>query len=147
VEGEEPVLTGVPRPWGGFHERVLIVDGDPAYRDELASRLRSEGAETAGAASGEEALKLLGTFEPTLVIAELAMSGMDALELSRRIRAEDAFRRLPILIMTSAEHSAEIGDVVGLGLIWYMRKGAAWRTIMRSLRNLAAHNKDLLPAV
>jgi len=75
------------------------------------------------------------------------MPGIDGLELCRRIRADPAHKRLPILILTSAEHSSEIGEVVGLGLIWYMRKGAEWSTVLRSLHNLAAHGGELQAAI
>jgi CheY-like chemotaxis protein len=147
-------MQGGQRPPGGgglpsadLHARVLIVDDDPGYRRLLEIRLEQSGAETASAESGEEALELLEPFAPQLVIADLRMPGIDGLELCRRIRADPAHKRLPILILTSAENSGEIGEVVGLGLIWYMRKGAEWATILRSLHNLLAHAEELRTAV
>jgi DNA-binding response OmpR family regulator len=135
------------QPLGELHERVLMVDDDPSYRRLLEIRLTQAGATTCSTASGEEGLEALESFSPTLVIADLRMPGMDGLELCRRIRSNPAHKRLPILILTSAEHSSEVGDVVGLGLIWYMRKGAEWATVLRSLRNLAARGEDLQAAV
>jgi DNA-binding response OmpR family regulator len=135
------------RPVEELHERVLIVDDDAAYRRLLEIRLDQAGAVTQSAASGEEGLEALEAFGPTLLIADLRMPGMGGLELCRRIRAIPARKHLPILILTSAEHSSEVGDVVGLGLIWYMRKGAEWTTVLRSLRNLAARGGDLQAAV
>jgi DNA-binding response OmpR family regulator len=146
MEGGQRYLPG-RRQLGEFRERVLIVEDDPGFRHLLEIRLGQEGAATFSAATGDDAVQVLESFAPTLVIADLRIPGMDGLALCRHIRGDPRYRRLPILILTSADHSSEVGEVVGLGLIWYMRKGAEWSTIMRSLRNLAARSEDLQPAV
>jgi DNA-binding response OmpR family regulator len=128
-----------------FAERVLVVEDDPGYRRLLEIRLEQAGATSCLVAGGEEALAALETFQPTVVIADLMMPGMDGLSLCREIRADPRHRRLPILILTSADRSSSVGEVVGLGLIWYMRKGAEWPTVMRSLRNLVAHSRQPVP--
>ncbi len=147
MDGDERSVVGEAQPAGDFHERVLVVEDDPNFRRLLEIRLEREGAVTWSAASGDEALPALEEFGPTLVIADLRMPGVDGLTLCRRIRQDPRHKRLPILILTSAEHSSEVGEVVGLGLIWYMRKGAEWPIVMRSLRNLAARREELQPAV
>jgi DNA-binding response OmpR family regulator len=145
MDAADRQLLGAARPCAEFEERVLLVEDDPGFLRLLELRLDQEGATTFSVSSGDDALAALETFAPTLVIADLMMPGMDGLSLCRRIRSDPRHRRLPILILTSADHSSEVGEVVGLGLIWYMRKGAEWTTVMRSLRNLAAHREDLQP--
>jgi DNA-binding response OmpR family regulator len=124
-------------------ERVLIVDDDPSYLRFLDMRLQLEGEETYMAASAEAALEAMDVFEPSLVITDLVLPGMSGLEFVRRVRADQGRRRLPILILTGADHSAEVGDVVGLGLVWYLRKGAEWPVIRRTMRNLATRAREL----
>lgn len=126
------------------HERVLIVDDDPSFLRYLDLRLQLEGYQTYMAASAEDALGAVESFAPTLVIADVVLPGMNGLELVRRLRADSRHRRLPILILTGADHSAAVGDVVGLGLIWYLRKGAEWPLILRTLRNLSTRARELL---
>ena len=126
-----------------LEERILVVDYDPAYSQYLDLRLQQDGATTYRVVSGDDALGVLETFAPTMVIADVVLPGIDGLTLCRRVRADARYRRLPILILTSAEHSAEVGDVVGLGLIWYLRKGAEWQVILRSLRNLGEHAREV----
>jgi DNA-binding response OmpR family regulator len=126
-----------------LEERILVVDDDPAYSQYLDLRLQQDGATTYVVVSGDDALGVLESFEPTMVIADVVLPGMDGLTLCRRIRSDSRYRRLPVLILTSAEHSAEVGDVVGLGLIWYLRKGAEWQVILRSLRNLGEHAREV----
>jgi len=129
--------------------RILIVDDDAALLDALpkALRLRMDGIEIDTSETAIDALERIRETDYDAIVSDIKMPGMDGLELCRRIRSNPAHKRLPILILTSAEHSSEVGDVVGLGLIWYMRKGAEWATVLRSLRNLAARGEDLQAAV
>ena len=124
-------------------ERVLIVDDDPSFLAFLEMRLQLDGEETFVAASAEDAMAAIDAFEPTLVITDVVLPGASGLHLVRELRADSGRRRLPILILTGADHSAEVGDVVGLGLVWYLRKGADWPLVQRTLRNLAARAREL----
>jgi DNA-binding response OmpR family regulator len=126
-----------------FEEKVLVIDDDPSFRQYLKLLLEHEGAEMCLAGSGEEAFAAIESFMPTMVIADIVLPGMDGLAVCRRLRADPRFRRLPILILTGADHSTDVGEVVGLGLIWYLRKGADWQLIMRTLRNLATRAREM----
>jgi len=125
-----------------LQERVLIVDDDPSFRTYLDLRLQRESASTYQAPSAEEALEALEAFGPTVMIVDVVLPGMTGLDLVRQLRGDGVHRRLPILILTGADHSAEVGDVVGLGLAWYLRKDAAWPLVQRTLRNLTARARE-----
>ena len=127
-------------------ERVLIVDDDPSYLRYLDLRLQLEGDQTYMAASAEDALGAVETFGPTLMITDVVLPGMNGLELVRRLRSDGRHRRLPILILTGADHSAAVGEVVGLGLVWYLRKGADWTLVRRTVHNLATRAREMLLA-
>lgn len=77
---------------------ILIVDDNIAVRRAMASLLRSRGSEVREAADGLEALALLESYEPDIVITDNSMPGMTGLELSDRIRECDP--ELPILVVS-----------------------------------------------
>ena len=76
--------------------RVLVADDSRDTADAAALLIRLWGHECRTAYGGAEALRLAEEFRPDLVLADLAMPGMDGLELARRLR--DAVSGTPTLV-------------------------------------------------
>jgi DNA-binding NtrC family response regulator len=66
--------------------RILVVDDDASIRETFQQHLGEAGFDVKSSASAEEALGVLGSFEPSLVITDLRLPGMDGLELLARIK-------------------------------------------------------------
>jgi len=64
------------------------------------------------------------------------MPRMGGLEFCRRLRGDARHRHLPIMILSGADESAAVGEVVGLGHIWYLGKGGGAGHVGRTLRHL-----------
>jgi CheY-like chemotaxis protein len=80
---------------------VLLVDDDPGVRFALTEVLRERGYHVTCAASGAQALTLLAGID--VVVTDLAMPGMDGLELVSQIRARAP--GLPVILLTA--HGSE----------------------------------------
>jgi DNA-binding response OmpR family regulator len=126
-----------------LEERVLIIEDDSDYARYLEVRLQREGAETWLSGSGEAGLDAVSDFKPGVVITDIRLPGIDGLTVVRRIRSDPRLRRLPVLVMSSAEHNDQIAEVVGTGLVWYLRKGCDWHVIARTLHNLVAKAREV----
>jgi CheY-like chemotaxis protein len=88
-----PSLTGVS---------VLFVDDEPDARDLVQRVLRGQGGAVTLAADGAEAIRVLETFEPDVLISDIGMHEMDGYQLIRHIRAnETKGRRMPALAITA----------------------------------------------
>jgi CheY-like chemotaxis protein len=87
--------------------RVLVVDDEPEARLLLATYLQEEGMEIRGAGSGREALRVLGEFSPDLIVMDLLMPEIDGIELLHVLRNDNAYRHLPVVVVTAKELSAE----------------------------------------
>jgi two-component system, NtrC family, response regulator AtoC len=66
--------------------RVLIVDDDPSMSRFLSSYLTRQNFEVSTASSGEEAIRMFRVYDPTLVLLDMAMSGMDGLDTLERLK-------------------------------------------------------------
>ncbi len=100
--------------------RILIVDDDDALRDSLQLVLASEDYQVVGARSGEEALELLESAAPEIVLCDLRMPGMDGMQLLPELA-----RRQPgaTLILMSAYGTEELAlEAMKLGAYDYLAK-------------------------
>ena len=88
--------------------RVLIVDDIAESRDNGAKLLRFEpDVEVVGMAdNGEQALSLCERLEPSIVLMDVNMPGMNGLDVLDRIQNEHKARNLPILMLTTEAERA-----------------------------------------
>ncbi len=78
---------------------ILVVDDEELQRNILKTILTAEGYETFTAPSGEEALKMITTYNPDVVLTDLKMEGMDGLAMLQQI---NALKEPPAVIMMTA---------------------------------------------
>lgn len=88
------------------HKRVLIVDDSRSLRRMIEDALQAAGLVVSSCGSGEEALQLARTERIDAIVTDLNMPGIDGLELARRLKADAACARCPILILTT-DNSAQ----------------------------------------
>jgi CheY-like chemotaxis protein len=82
-------------------EPILIVDDNPANLKLARVLLSSEGYDVRTAAHAEEAIELLASFHPRLILMDLQLPGMDGLELTRKLKADDERRNILIIALTA----------------------------------------------
>jgi len=88
----------VPEP--SVTRRVLIVDDHDGMRASIVRLVQTAGHEVAEAANGTQALSLARGFQPEFAIVDISMRGMNGLELARRLKSENADRRLRLIALT-----------------------------------------------
>jgi len=91
--------------------RVLVVDDDPSILDTVTAILTSEGYQVAAANGGEEALAMLRSWHPTLVLLDMRMPIMDGWAVARAMRESGS--KVPIVVMTAAENARRWADEIG----------------------------------
>jgi len=79
---------------------ILVVDDEQVIRDVLKRLLLREGYDVLSAASGKEAMGILRSARPDLVLLDIAMPEMSGIEICRWIRRDSATPRLPIIMIT-----------------------------------------------
>jgi two-component system response regulator PhoP len=79
--------------------RILVVEDEPALREQLAERLSAAGYMVNTAADGEEGLYYGREFPVDLAIIDLGLPKLSGLQLIERLRAEE--KRFPVLVLTA----------------------------------------------
>ncbi|MBM2811501.1 MAG: response regulator [Chloroflexi bacterium] len=87
---------------------ILVVDDTPQNGRLLEALLTANGYVAVLASSGPEALELIPTAQPSLVLLDVMMPRMDGYEVCRRLRADPATRLLPVVMMTASEEPEKV---------------------------------------
>ena len=119
-----PSATGVEALLPGLASvRVLVVDDELDARELMQRVLEEQGATVTAAASGEEALLILETSEPDILLSDIGMPGMDGYQLIRRIRASEAKGgRLPAVALTAFARPEDRKKVILAGYQSHLAK-------------------------
>jgi two-component system, cell cycle response regulator DivK len=82
-------------------EAILIVDDNPHNLKLARVLLAGEGYEVRTATDAEQALDLLESYSPRLILMDLQLPGMDGLELTRRLKSDRARRDIVVVALTA----------------------------------------------
>jgi putative two-component system response regulator len=81
--------------------RVLIVDDDAIVRETIRDSVEHLGYTTREAGSAEEALERIGQQLPDLILLDVRMPGITGIELCRQLKADQATRLIPVVLLTA----------------------------------------------
>ncbi|WP_183098941.1 response regulator [Nocardioides pelophilus] len=127
---------------------VVLVDDHPLVRAGLAGLISSSTDDirvVGEAATGEEALALVGETDPDVVLMDLSMPGVDGVEATRRITA--AGHGCAVVVLTSFSDSARVGAAVAAGAVGYLLKDSEPDAVLAAIRSAAAGHAPLDPRV
>lgn len=102
------------------NKKILLVDDDPSLLRLITIRLRSKGFDVTTAGSGEEAVSLLPTTLPHLVITDLRMKEMDGLALFGHIK--EFYPTIPVIILTAHGTIKEAVAATNDGVFGFLTK-------------------------
>jgi class 3 adenylate cyclase len=115
--------------------RILVVDDLPANVRLLEAILEPAGYSVLSASSGPEALELVVTELPDLVLLDVQMAGMNGYEVCRRIRENETTALLPVVMVTSHDSEARI-DGIRAGADDFVTKPLDQQELLLRVRSL-----------
>jgi DNA-binding response OmpR family regulator len=101
---------------------VLAADDDEDILALVTFRLERSGYTVLQARDGAEALELARAEKPDLAVLDIMMPKLDGLELTRRLRAEEATSRMPIILLTARAQDTDVQQGFDAGADDYIRK-------------------------
>jgi two-component system response regulator ResD len=127
---------------------VLVVDDEPIVRDVVVRYLQREGYDTLEAGDGIHAQELLREHQPSLVVLDLMLPGMDGLQLCQWIRGHSD---LPVIMLTARAEEADRIVGLELGADDYVTKpfsprelAARVRTVLRRSSPIASSSERIV---
>jgi len=116
--------------------RILVVDDTPANVKLLEALLLPQGYDVVAAESGEEALRAVADTSPDLVLLDVRMPpGIDGYEVCRRLRADEATRFVPVVMVTAYPEQERV-EALEAGADDFITKPLDRAGLMARVRNL-----------
>lgn len=103
------------------HHVVLVVDDDPNIRRMIIAALKRDGYTFLEAPNGREALDLMRSDHPDVVVLDLMMPVLSGWDVLRERSGDEDLRRIPVIIV-SANRDPEVATAVSQGICAFLPK-------------------------
>lgn len=117
-------------------KRILVVDDEIGARTLIGIMLERGGFEVLKAKDADEALMMLDTDTPDLVILDVMMPGMDGIELCRVLRERVNTAELPILILSARGDAKSVMSGMDAGASDYLPKPILHHDLVAKVRRM-----------
>lgn len=117
--------------------RIVLADDHPAFREGVAERLNREPdmLVVGNASNGQEALQIVRELDPDVLLLDLAMPGINGVDVTRRLFLERV--RTQVLVLSAYEDEDYIFSVLDSGAAGYLTKHEPLSTIVEAVRGVA----------
>lgn len=122
---------------------VLTIDDEEHILELLKYNLEKNGFEVVQAMTGEEGLTILEQQKVDIILLDLMLPGIDGLEVLRRVRNNEKYKRIPIIMLTAKNE--EIDTVLGLemGADDYMGKPFGSHELMARIKAVLRRSEEV----
>ncbi|MCE7996899.1 MAG: response regulator [Roseivirga sp.] len=120
---------------------LLLVEDNPDMQDYIASLL-TENYNVHTADNGLQALEVLKKMKPDLIISDVMMPEMDGFTLLERLKSEDVYRNIPVIMLTSLTEQEDKLSALTIGVDDYLTKPFVTDELLARIKNLL-HNYKL----
>lgn len=128
-------------------QTILVVDDEEHILELISYNLEKSGYHVLRAETGEMALECVKQNTVDLLVLDWMLPGMDGIEVIKRLRMEEAYRHLPIILLTAKNE--EINKVVGLeiGADDFLCKPFGIHELMARIKAVLRRSSGMVPSV
>lgn len=102
--------------------KIVVADDDLDLCELLEMKLRQSNYEVFTAMDGVQALKIVRSIRPNLVILDIMMPLMTGMEVLRELKSETATADIPVILMTAKRRESDVNSGFALGVVDYIVK-------------------------
>jgi DNA-binding response OmpR family regulator len=117
-------------------KRVLIADDEPNIVTSLVFLMTKGGYEVEVARDGDEALTLLDTFRPDLVLLDVMMPRRSGYEICQKMRERPDWAHIKVVMLSAKGREAEVSKGMSLGADVYVTKPFSNRELVAQVADL-----------
>ncbi len=115
-------------------KRILVIDDEPAIRNNLAQLLTFEGFQVAEAGSGEDGLVQARALPPDLILCDLVMPRLDGYGLLKALREDARLAGIPFIFLTASAGEGEKALALASGAARFFTKPFQAAELLAAIR-------------
>ena len=123
-------------------DKVLIVEDEQSISNFISMILTANGYDTIVVRSGEEALTMISSHCPDLILLDLSLPDMDGMEVLRSVRK---WSNLPVVVVSARQHEQDKVDALDSGADDYLVKPFGTSELLARIRAAIRHTRTTLP--
>ena len=116
--------------------RILLVEDNEMNRDMLSRRLIRNGYEVFYAKDGQQGVNMALSERPDLILMDMSLPVLDGWEATRRLKANDATRRIPVIALTAHAMAGDREKAIEVGCDDYDTKPVEISRLVRKITAL-----------
>ena len=105
-----------------MEKTVLIIDDDEKLSKMLGFLFMAKGFKVDYAKSGDDAIGLLTTIKPAIIILDIMMPGMDGFEVCQRVKEDPDLRGIPVIVLSALPSGQSREKAMSIGAYHYFEK-------------------------
>ena len=121
-----------------IREKILVVEDEKSIAHFISSVLSANGYEAMQARNGSEALSIISSHCPDLIILDLGLPDMDGLEILRQLRS---WSSLPVVVVSARSHEKDKVTALDLGADDYLTKPFGTDELLARVRTAIRHTR------
>ena len=102
--------------------KIIVADDDLDVCELLEMKLRQSNYQVHTALDGLQALEMIRSIRPNLVILDIMMPLMSGMDVLRQMRSEPAIADIPVILMTAKRQEKDVDSGFALGVVDYIIK-------------------------
>ncbi len=111
-------------------QTVVVVEDEADIRELVVYNLLKEGFRAVGIGTGEEALRLIGSATPDLVVLDLMLPGIDGLSVCEKLKSQPQTQAIPVIMLTAKGEESDIVRGLNMGADDYIPKPFSPRVLI-----------------
>jgi DNA-binding response OmpR family regulator len=102
--------------------RIVVADDDRMFRKAAETTLRRQGYDVATASDGEEALQLIRSEPPDMIVLDLIMPKLQGFDVLTILKQDTRTSAIPVIVLSSLTQEQDKQEALDLGAVAYFNK-------------------------
>ena len=102
--------------------RIVVADDDRMFRKVAETTLRRQGYDVATASDGEEALQLIRSERPDMIVLDLIMPKLQGFDVLQTLKQDTLTSAIPVIVLSSLTQEQDKQEALDLGAVAYFNK-------------------------